>query len=306
MRCLVTGAFGFIGRNLVPELSACGISVVAVGPRIHSGCSWEGVSAAEASFTDVAAMGRALDGVDAVVHLARTIPPRMADNDVPRDIEENVAHVVRFAEQCASSGVSRFVNMSSGGAVYGDTNGSVSSESDPANPVGTYGISKLCVEKYLEDVTRRTGMSTCSIRASNVYGPYQPADYLHGVVAPFILGVARGDPITVWGDGSKVRDYIYVADLVRAVISALRKNGVTGPVNVGSGTSITLSGLVSEIEGCVGRKAVVRYCDTRSYGVKSSALDMSRAMGLLDWSPSFSIRGGISETARWQRGIGMW
>src|SRR5918911_4881979 len=238
VRALVTGGAGFIGSNLVDALVARGHELTVVddlstGRRENLDAAREaGAELVEADVRDAAAMRDVLARVDpeAVFHLAAQIDVRKSAADPAADARINVEGTINVLEAARAAGVERFVNTSTGGAVYGEGQILPAPEDHPVAPEAPYGQSKFAAEGYCELFRRLHGLSTVSLRYGNVYGPRQDPLGEAGVVAIFCGRLRAGERPIVFGDGLQVRDYVHVNDVVSANLAAADSDA-TGAFN---------------------------------------------------------------------------
>ena len=258
-----------------------------------------GIDFVPGSITDQCALDAAVDGVDAVVHLACNVIPKTSNADPCLDIETNICGSVRLLDACVRHGVRRFVFISSGGTVYGIPRQIPIPETHPNNPDCSYGITKLSIEKYVGMYGRERGLSTCTLRLANPYGEYQRVKSAQGAVAVFCYKAITGEPIEIWGDGNVVRDFVYVGDAVNAIVKALVRDDVSGEINIGSGKGTSMNELLDMIDGIVGRRTIRKYMPGRVFDVPANVLDISKARELLGWEPAVMLPEGIKKTISW-------
>jgi UDP-glucose 4-epimerase len=205
---------------------------------------------------------------------------------------------------CVKHGVKRVVFSSSGGTVYGVPRAVPITEEHPTNPLCSYGITKLAVEKYIALYHHLNGLDYRIIRFSNPYGPRQSIDSAQGAVAVFLGHALHNSPITVWGDGSVRRDYIHIDDAAAVCATAATRDIPPGIYNVGSGKSISVNELLDTIKSVVGRLPEIKRTPGRKIDVPENVLDTSKIHSALKWSPSVSLRDGIERTWNWLKESG--
>lgn len=299
MRSLVIGGNGFIGSHLVEMLRESGddVRVLDLGaPR--QDLDWSGVDYRRGAFSDMAALGPALAGVDAVYHAASTTVPATSNADPVADVEGNLVATLRLLEAMRTAGVRRIVYLSSGGTVYGNPVHLPVTEDHPTDPISSYGIVKLAVEKYLQMHQALHGLSPLILRPANPYGPRQGGTGIQGVVAAFFARHRNGQPIRLMGDGSVVRDYMYVTDLARLAVLAGRSQ-VTGIFNAGSGCGHSLAQVIASMSTVVGAPMAVEYLPARDFDVHEVVLDIQRARSVFSWVPQVSLDEGLQRTWHW-------
>ncbi|MGH8741534.1 MAG: NAD-dependent epimerase/dehydratase family protein [Burkholderiales bacterium] len=303
--CLVLGGAGFIGSHLAEALLQQGHRV-RVFDRPHvDRLSWflpqSGFETFSGDFLNPQTLLPALRGVEVVFHLISTTLPKSSNDNPMYDVETNVLGTLRLLELCRSHQVRKVVFVSSGGTVYGIPGQLPVAETHPTFPISSYGIHKLVIEKYLHLAGRLHGLQYCILRPANLYGPRQRLDIAQGAVGVFLDRAMRGEPIEIWGDGSVVRDYVYVADAVGALLKAIGPTGQSTIFNIGSGSGVSLKELVGHIEALLGQPVKVQYKPARSLDVPASVLDATLARRELGWSASTPLAEGLRRTYEWMR-----
>jgi UDP-glucose 4-epimerase len=302
--CLVLGGAGFVGSHLTEALAQSG-QQVKVFERPHvdrlAELPRKGVEVFTGDLLNPQALVPALRGTDTVFHLVSTTLPKSSNDNPAYDVESNVVGGLRLLELCREHGVRKVVFVSSGGTVYGIPKSVPVAEDHPTDPICSYGIHKLALEKYLQLAHRLHGLEYCVLRPANLYGPGQRLDTAQGAVAVFLDRALRGQPIEIWGDGSVVRDYVYVGDAVEAILKAARFAGAPRIFNIGSGRGTSLNQLVAEIQTLLGRPIKVNYAPTRSLDVPANVLDPALARRHLEWSATTPLGEGLRRTYEWLR-----
>ncbi|MGH2376433.1 MAG: NAD-dependent epimerase/dehydratase family protein [bacterium] len=242
----------------------------------------------------------AVTGVDVVFHLIWTTIPEVANRDPAGDVSANLIPTIRLFEVCRNVGVRRIVFVSSGGTVYGPAQTWPVSEAHPQNPINSYGITKLAAEKYLYMFRHLYGVDYVIFRPSVPYGPRQNPLAAQGAVAVFLYRVARGLPVTIWGDGSVVRDYFYVSDLTSALVAGAERASPEQRVfNLGGGNAVSLIQLLGMVEEVVGKRANVEYAPPRRFDAPQILLDTNLARQELGWQPKVRLTDGLVQTWKW-------
>jgi UDP-glucose 4-epimerase len=293
MRALVTGGAGFIGSHLVDALVDRGDEVSVVDDLSTGRRENLNPSAAfhEADITDRARMEQLLadDRPDAVFHLAAQVDVRRAVADPAFDASVNVAGTAVLLEAARSAGTRRFVLASTGGALYGESERVPTPEDAPLAPLSPYGASKAAAETYLELYRRLHGLPTVSLRFANVYGPRQDPRGEGGVIAIY-CHAARGDRrVRVFGDGRQTRDFVYVGDVVAALVAASGRD-VGGAFNIGSGRETS----ILELAEALGVEP--SFEPARTGEVLRSCLDPRAAREALGWEARVSLAEGLERT----------
>jgi len=298
--CLVLGGAGFIGSHLAEVLLQAGHRVRIFDrphlDRLPSFLQRREFEVFTGDFLNPYVLSAALEGSEIVFHLVSTTLPKTSNDNPVYDVESNVVGTLRLLELCRSQGVRKVVFVSSGGTVYGVPRSVPVDETHPTEPICSYGIQKLVIEKYLQLNHRIHGLDYCVVRPSNLYGPRQRLDVAQGAVAVFLDRALRGQPIEVWGDGSAVRDYLYVGDAAEALLKAAAFEGEPRLFNIGSGVGSSLKQLIKEIEALLGRPLAVAYAAARPLDVPVNVLDTSLARRHLGWTARTSLAEGLRRT----------
>jgi len=239
-----------------------------------------------------------LRGVDVCFHLISTMLPKTS-NDAPiTDVSENLIGTLHLLEAARHSRP-KIIFTSSGGTIYGPPSMECIKEDHATNPLCSYGITKLAIEKYLHLYQHLHDISSVVLRIANPYGPGQKPDAIQGVIAVFMGRVLQNDTVNIWGDGSVVRDYVFVGDVVDALLSAAEYTGPQMTFNIGSGIGYSLKEILRLTEFVTNKKAQVIYLAARNFDIPKSILDISSAKAELNWSPTISLEKGLAETFNW-------
>lgn len=304
LRCLVLGGKGFIGSHLVEALLDQGYFVrVFDRPHVES-ISDEikkvaGYEAFEGDIASEADIIEALEGCDVCFHLISTTLPKSSNDDPIFDIETNLIATVKLLKEASRQKLKKLVFLSSGGTVYGSPVNLPIDENDPTNPICSYGIVKLSIEKYLDLYYNLHGLDYTVLRLSNPFGERQRVLASQGAVAVFLGKVLRGEDIEIWGDGTVIRDYIHISDVVSAMIAAMKYKGTQRVLNIGSGEGVSLNEVISGIEKVTNLKANVSYVASRTFDVSKNVLSIDRAKKELGWEPVMPFLEGIEQMAKY-------
>ena len=236
---------------------------------------------------------KALEKVDMVFHLASSVVPKSSNDDVIADVSVNLIGSLHLLEQARLAGIKKLIFVSSGGAVYGIPESLPIAETHPTQPLSSYGIVKLAIEKYLYLYQRLYGLDYCVLRVSNVYGNMAPANRDFGAIDNFVQKAKNNESIEIWGDGSIIRDYIHVDDVVEALLLVMTYSGPEKIFNIGSGTGVSLNELITLIEAELNQKVSVNYLSGRSVDVPANILDISLVQKTLRWTPKIKLKQGI-------------
>jgi UDP-glucose 4-epimerase len=305
MRALVTGGAGFIGSNLVDALVERGDKVTVVdnlstGKRENlAGALERGVELVEASITDAQAMVDLAERVkpDAIFHFGAQIDVRKSAADPAFDASVNVVGTINMLEAARAAGVKRFVNSSTGGAIYGEGQQIPAPETHPAVPEAPYGLSKFCAEHYCDLFRRFHEVPAVSLRYGNVYGPRQDPLGEAGVVAIFCGKLLAGERPTIFGDGTQTRDYVYVDDVVAANLAAVEHPEAAGAFNVGTEREVSVLDIVDVLRRLAGDGSFdPEFAPPRKGEVQHIALDRALAREKLGWQAKVGLDEGLERT----------
>jgi UDP-glucose 4-epimerase len=295
LRTVVTGGAGFIGSNLVDALLARGDDVTVVD-NLASGkrCN---VDPAAAFFEDDIRGELDFAGIDVVFHLAAQADVQTSVQRPDYDADVNVVGTVRVLEAARAVGA-QVVFSSTGGAIYGECM-QPAREDGTLEPMSPYGIAKLAGEHYVAGWNRIHGSKHVVLRFGNVYGPRQDSGLEGGVVAIFLERMARGEETAIFGDGLQTRDFVYVGDVVGALLAAAGREG--GPYNVGTGRETTILDLHRACASVAGSDNEPRLAEARLGDVRRSVLDVSLIERELGWRAQTSLEDGLRATWDWTR-----
>ena len=310
-KVLVTGGAGFIGSHVVDLLLERDFEVevldnfssgrrenVDARVRVHEHDIRSPESARLVTETPF----------DAIVHLAAQIDVRKSVSDPVFDASVNIGGTLNLIEALRQSGRgqrTRFVFSSTGGALYGDFVDPPNVENYPKDPESPYGIAKLSAEYYLAYYARVHGMDTAAVRYANVYGPRQDPHGEAGVVAIFCGRILAGRPLTVFGDGSQTRDYVFVGDVAEATVLAAT-HSLPRPerldargFNVGTGVETTVTELARVLRRVAKSDVPIENAPKRPGEQERSVVSIAKAGSLLGWRPRHSLEDGLSRTFAW-------
>lgn len=303
-RCLVLGGKGFIGSHLVDALLLQGYQVrIFERPNtvfLEGACEQhDNLEIFEGDFTSESEVAAAVVDCQICFHLVSTTLPKSSNLDPVFDIETNLMGTVRLLNQVVKAGVGKVIFISSGGTVYGPPQEIPIAETHPTNPICSYGITKLAIEKYLELFYQLHGVDYTVLRLSNPFGERQRIQSSQGAVAVFLGKALRNEKIEIWGDGSVVRDYLHVSDVVSAMLAAIDYRGADRIFNIGSGSGISLNEVVARISEALGRQVETVYTKGRSFDVPVSVLAINHAKDRLNWQPQLNFVEGLKRMVDW-------
>jgi UDP-glucose 4-epimerase len=299
---LITGGAGFVGASLVRFLGDEAGARIRVIDDLRKGdpayLEGTGAELIRGDAGDPETMREALEGVDAVVHLASETGVVPSVEDPSRDFEGNAQTTFRVLDACRRAEVNRVVFASSGAAV-GEVTPPIHEEV-VARPSSPYGAGKLAGEAYCQSFASAFGMNTVALRFSNVYGPY--SIHKNNAIPNFIKRSLVGAALEIYGDGKQTRDFIYVEDLCRGIHLSLTTDGVAGEVfQLATGVETSVLDLVEQVQAAAGASTEVDFEDKRAGEVYRSSVDISKVKKTLGFEPRVDLRQGLNRTVEWYR-----
>jgi UDP-glucose 4-epimerase len=296
-KCVVVGGNGFLGSHVVDALAAAGHEVTAFD-RFSGDVSFASADTriVVGDFLNQADVRGALAGQQYVFHFLSTTTPASSENDPMLDVRTNIAASIELFEVACAAGVERVVFASTGGAIYGDHPEPALDESVLPQPVSPYAIGKLAIEGYLRYFRRKFGLSSVSLRISNPYGPRQRANKRQGVVPIFLHHALTGTPLTVFGDGSMVRDFLYVEDAATMIAATATPESRFDTYNLGSGEGHSISEVIDVIRAVTGLPLELEYQPAPTTFVERVVLDTSRFTDEFDIRSAVSLEEGVRRT----------
>ena len=301
MKVLLVGGGGFIGSNIIKHIvhkGDCDITVLE--PEFASLHRLEGmpvkVVRGELGNLDEVKTLIKESRIDTVVHLVSTLIPGSSFDDYQREFTNVLYPSVRLMEFCCEQNI-KFVYFSSGGTVYGDRKGGIIpfKETDSTAPISFYGWSKQMMENSILFMHRTQNLNYLIIRPSNPYGKGQNLHGKQGLIAVALGKILAGENIQVWGDGSAVRDYIYIDDLGKAVADILVDESIKNEtVNIGSGVGYSVNEIINSLRKVADEEVKVEYIAARQVDVSSMVLETSKLKSLIEFHPR-SLEDGITQ-----------
>jgi UDP-glucose 4-epimerase len=302
MKVLVTGGAGFIGSHIVDSLINNDHQVVIVddlsgGPagNINKNAKFYQIDIGAPELKNLFE----IEKPDSVIHMAAQIGVTRSIQDQIFDARINILGSLNVISNCVSYKISKLVYASSC-ALYGEPQYFPLDENHPVNPLSPYGVSKHTVEHYLATQYYLSGLSYAALRYANVYGPRQNPFGEGGVVAIFSKKLLSGEQPTIFGQGDKTRDYVYVSDIVQANLLALTSK-ISGIFNIGTGLETSDQTIFDLIKSECGYKGQPIYASERPGEIKRIYLSYDSAERKLNWKPQVALKNGISATVAYYR-----
>lgn len=300
----IFGAAGFIGTNLTIKLAqepANHIKIIDKEKGFFRHIEDRYLTNVEVCVADLNAdmsFNKFLENQDIVYHLVSTTVPTTSNKNISQELSMNIGFSVNLLEACVHCNVSKVVFVSSGGTVYGRNAVCPIPEETILNPINAYGLQKVTVEKLLYLYHYMYGLDYRVIRFANPYGPFQRPNGIQGVVTTFTYRVIKNETIFVYGDGSVVRDYIYIDDAVDAMLNVVNGAAPDKIFNIGCGYGTSINDVLDIIKNITGKKLHVVYMPERAVDVPENYLDLSRYEKYYGRLNCRSLESGISKTAK--------
>jgi UDP-glucose 4-epimerase len=303
MLITIFGGGGFIGSTIADRLLVDGHKLkIFERPRVSPYREFKAPEQVEWIVGDLSNthdVSDAVCGSDAIIHLVSTTLPKNSNDDPIYDVQSNVIASLHILNAMVHHKVKKIIFISSGGTIYGNPLFLPINENHPTNPLVSYGITKLAIEKYLYMYEHLHGLIPITLRVANPYGERQRIETAQGAVGIFLHRALNGLHIDIWGDGSITRDYIHVDDVAEAFLKALNYGGKYRVFNVGSGVGTSLNSLIDELENVLEKKISRRYLPGRPFDIPANVLSNILAHNELNWTPMIPLSSGIARTSKW-------
>ena len=298
-RVLVTGGLGFIGTSLVPKLHGRFGAEIRILDNMSNPSGdlviADGIEVVEADVRDAAAVRKAVKDMDAVVHLAAHTRVIDSIEDPQLNFDINTTGTFNVLEAMRQEEVPSLVNASTGGAILGEVPPPIN-EDIAAKPASPYGASKLAGEGYCWAYAQSYGLKAASLRFSNIYGPNSRRK--SSVVAAFIKNIRETGAVTVYGDGTQTRDYLFVDDLTDGIVRAIEA-GAAGTYQLGFGKPTSVNTLIDIIRETTGTDFSVTYEPARAGEILHTYCDIAKARGAIGYNPTTELDEGVRRTWDW-------
>jgi UDP-glucose 4-epimerase len=300
-KLLVTGGAGFIGSHLVQKLAEDHYEVVILDnlstgkiENLDSGLLSQGrINFVKGDIRDPKIVKECVNKVEGVVHLAAQISVPLSIQNPEFNNEVNIKGTSNLLRASVNAGVNKFVFVSSC-AVYGEPLYLPVDELHPTNPISPYAQSKLSAEQECLDLNRRHFLETSVVRFFNVYGPKQALNDYSGVMTKFMDRIRNNLPLTIFGDGSQTRDFVYVKDITNSIVLALENKSANGEIfNIGTGKAVTIEELANTMLSLTEVELDILKAPERQGDIKQSYADITKAKRLIGYNPQFPLREGL-------------
>ena len=296
---LLLGGGGFIGTALSRRLCENKFNVHILSKHSSAERIEPKMIFHQGSLDDREILERVLPECKTIIHLASSTTPGTSSRQPALEVDKNIAPTLRFLDILQGYKHFHMIFVSSGGTLYGNPEFIPVDETHPLNPLSFHGAGKVAIETFLRTFSTFPDKNTTILRPSNVYGPGQPLRSGFGVIRTMLEHVRRGTVMEIWGDGTSIRDFLYIDNMLTALISLIDFPHDNNTYNVGSGIGYSLNQLKEIIESVCGKKLRTVYRSGRKTDVKTIVLDSSRLIKKTKWHPSVSLEQGIEFTWKW-------
>lgn len=311
MEITLIGGAGFIGTNLAIALSKNPDNKLTIIDREDfffdtlRKLNLSNVQFKVASFNMDSDFDSEVENQDIVYHLASTVFPGDSNKNIPAELNSNIVVTAKLLDACVRQNVKKVVFLSSGGAVYGKKGTCPIVEDTVTYPISSYGIEKIAIEKLLYLYRYQSGLDYRIIRLANPYGPYQRPNGRLGVVTTFVYKALTDGLLDVYGDGTAVRDFIYIEDAIRGILNIVDGDSDLRIFNLGSGKGTSVNQVIEAIRNTVRKDLVVEHIASRSTDVPVNYLDISRYENSYGELKPLTLEEGIRKTAQFMKDTNM-
>lgn len=295
---LIIGGGGFLGTNLTEHLVGAGQSVINLSRSWLTRLDDPRVTYVAHDPGDADQLRTLVAQAGCVYHMAHGSSPSTSLQSMEDDLMTSMQLTFALMSACSEAGV-LLIYLSSGGAIYGPGVPLPTPESAPTFPISPYGVSKLAAERYLHIGALHRGLEYRVLRISNPYGPWQLGRHGQGVIGTWMGQALRGETIEIWGDGSVIRDYVFVTDVIDVMIRVATYDGDVRVFNIGSGQGQSLNDILGHLKQLCGPALTVSYRPAAPSDVPVSVLETSLARTELGWHSHASLADGLAQTWRW-------
>ena len=296
---LLLGGGGFIGTALSRCLCENKFNVHILSRHFLARQIEPNMIFHQGSMDDRKILERVLPECKTIIHLASSTTPGSSSRQPALEADKNITPTLRFLDILQSYKNFHIIFVSSGGTLYGNPESTPVNETDLLNPLSFHGAGKVAIETFLRTFSTFPEKNITIVRPSNVYGPGQSLHRGFGVIRTMLEHVRRGTMMEIWGDGTSIRDFLYIEDMLAALVCLIDLPHDNNTYNVGSGIGYSLNQLKEIIESVCGKKLHAIYRPGRQIDVKTIVLDSSRLIKKTKWHPSVSLEQGIDFTWKW-------
>lgn len=301
--CIIYGGAGFIGSHIAEDLLLNGLQV-SIFDKLNASKKnikhiLDKVDFIEGDFNNEVDINRSLRNKHYVVHLVSSTLPANSNLNPFYDVESNLLSSLHLFEQCAKNKIKKVIFISSGGTVYGNPLKIPINEGHPTNPLSSYGIIKLTIEKYLSLFREMKGLDYRILRFSNPFGERQNPLLGQGLIPHLLYRIKHKKPIEIWGNGKIVRDYFYIKDGAKSIHKAIKDRTQNRIYNISSGKGLSINQILNKFRKKLKLEFDVNYTATRKFDVRTNILDNRLAARELGWKPETDFDEALVNTWRY-------
>ena len=297
-RILLLGGGGFLGQALAKTLLSNGYEVSRLDFRPISPLGIQDrVFVGDLSNPDF--IQPLLTNCHTLIHLASATTPSTSATSPFMEVGANIGPTLRLLELAQQPSLKHLIFISSGGTVYGNPERLPAMESDPSSPLSYHAAGKVALESFLHAYRHLSGKVVTILRPSNIYGPEQPLRSGFGIIRTMLENARADQPLTIWGDGENMRDYLYIDDMIAACCKLITRGCDNDTFNVGAGTGTSINQLRQAIEKIIGKHLSVKHLPARPLDVRGIVLDSTKLAHATGWAPQVSLEEGIMCTWQW-------
>ena len=298
--CIIYGGAGFIGSHIADDLLAKNFKVTIFDKLNASKKNVkhiiDKIDFIEGDFNNKVDINKSLRDKDYVVHLVSSTLPADSNLNPFYDVESNLISSLHLLEGCVKNNIKKVIFISSGGTVYGNPVKLPIKEVHPTNPLNSYGIIKLSIEKYLALYKNIKGLDYKILRFSNPFGERQNPKLAQGLISHLLYRVKNGIPIEIWGDGKTVRDYFYIKDGAKSIYKSIIDNTKNYIYNISSSKGLSINQILEKFRRVLKLEFKVKYLEGRKFDVKSNILDNKLAAKYLQWRTETDFNTALKNT----------
>tara|TARA_B100000212_G_scaffold90759_1_gene66640 strand:+ start:27279 stop:28220 length:942 start_codon:yes stop_codon:yes gene_type:complete len=293
LNILVIGGTGYLGSNLVQSLVAKGYNVSVLFRGLSEKSKFKNVNYVKGDINNTKDIEKATKEANYVYYFASSTNPKSSENNLLFDISSNLNPIILMLNSCVKNNVKKFIFCSSGGTVYGNHKQMPIKEEFTCQPISSYGIVKHNMEMYIKYFNRKHNLNYEILRLSNPYGCNHLQNPIKGIIPTYINRILEDRDLKVYGDGTVVRDYIYIDDFIQLCIKLLTLDKKNNTLNVGTGIGTSINELIKKIELVCNKKATISYMPSRDFDVHNNFLDITKVYDVYKWTPKISLEKGL-------------
>ena len=301
--CIIYGGAGFIGSHIAEDLLGNDLNVTIFDKLNTSKKNVKhiinDIDFIEGDFNNRVNISKSLKDKDYVVHLVSSTLPADSNLNPYYDVESNLISSLHLFDECVKNNIKKVIFISSGGTVYGNPTKLPITEKHPTNPLNSYGIIKLTIEKYLGMFKSLKGLNYKILRFSNPFGERQNPRLTQGLISHLLYQIKNKIPIEIWGDGKIVRDYFYIGDGAKSIYKAIADKSDNNVYNISSAKGLSVNQILNKFKKVLKLKFKVSYTEARKFDVKANVLDNRLAKKYLKWEPETNFDTALKNTWRY-------